>query len=371
MTRGDAGAGSVTSTLISPKQFQKRILRWFKAHGRKHLPWQQNKSPYQVWLSEVMLQQTQVATVIPYFNRFIARFPDLSSLAHTDLDEVLSYWTGLGYYARGRNLHRCAQTIEKEYGGKFPQDLTQLQSLPGIGRSTAAAILAFGFNQTATILDGNVKRVLARFHAIAGWPGLNEINKKLWCLAEYYTPHKQIADYTQAIMDLGALICTRGYPKCLQCPLQNDCLAYSTKNPTHFPSPKPSKKLPLRYIQMLILINERQEILLEKRPPLGIWGGLWSLPECPYRENAKNFTKKHYFCEIDNASKQTSIKHSFSHFHLEIQPVLMFVKKWHPPLMESNRIVWYNLEQLEKKGLAAPVKKIIRQLRCVDNCAIK
>jgi A/G-specific adenine glycosylase len=347
---------------ISPQQFQQCVLDWFKIYGRKHLPWQQNKSPYQVWLSEIMLQQTQVTTVIPYFTRFIKRFPTLSSLAQADLDEVLSHWAGLGYYARGRNLHRCAQIIEKKYGGKFPQHLAQLQNLPGIGRSSAGAILSLGFAQAAPILDGNVKRLLSRFHAIADWPGTNETNKKLWTLAECYTPSKQITNYTQAMMDLGALICTRHNPKCKQCPLQSHCLAYRTENPASFPSPKPSKKLPVRYLQMLLLVNAQQEILLEKRPPLGIWGGLWSLPECPVSENAKKFSKKYYYCDTDKPSKQTCIRHTFSHFHLEMQPVLMLVKAWHPPLMESNRIVWYNVQQLEKKGLAAPVKKLIQQL---------
>ena len=347
---------------ISAKQFQQCVLDWFKRYGRKNLPWQQNKFPYQIWLSEIMLQQTQVATVIPYFNRFITRFPTLSALASANLDEVLSLWAGLGYYARGRNLHRCAQTIEKEYAGKFPQDLTQLQSLPGIGRSTAGAILALGFEQAAPILDGNVKRVLSRFHALNGWPGLTRVNKKLWDLAEYYTPVKQIADYTQAMMDLGALICTRTQPKCKQCPLQTDCLAYKTTNPTHFPSPKPLKKLPTRSIQMLILVNQQNQILLEKRPPVGIWGGLWSLPECPMNEDTKHFSKKYYFCETEKPNKRNRIKHTFSHFYLEIEPVLLHLKKWHPPLMESDRIVWYNIGHSGEKGLAAPVKKLIQQL---------
>lgn len=347
---------------ISPKQFQQCVLNWFKSYGRKHLPWQKNKSPYRVWLSEIMLQQTQVTTVIPYFNRFIEQFPTLSSLADADLDDVLSLFAGLGYYARGRNLHRCAKAIKKEYNGEFPQKLTQLQALPGIGRSTAGAILALGFNQAASILDGNVKRVLSRFHAIAGWPGLSEINKKLWNLAEYYTPEKKIGAYTQAMMDLGALICTRTQPKCHQCPLQNHCLAFNTKNPVDFPSPKPSKKLPIRSLQMLILVNQQHEILLEKRPPLGIWGGLWSLPECPSHENAKNFSKKHYFCETEKPKKQALLKHTFSHFQLLIEPISLRVKKWTPPLMESERLVWYKVDQLGKKGLAAPVKKLIQQV---------
>lgn len=333
-------------------------------HGRKNLPWQQKKSPYHVWLSEIMLQQTQVTTVIPYFQRFIKQFPNLSSLAAAHLDEVLNLWAGLGYYARGRNLHRCAQMIEQEYAGEFPQNLIQLQSLPGIGRSTAGAILSLGFDHAAAILDSNVKRVLTRFHAIAGWPELSTVNKKLWELAELYTPTQQTetAAYTQAMMDLGALVCTRTQPKCDQCPLQTHCLAYNTGNTAYFPSPKPSKKLPIRSIQMLILVNQQQEILLEKRPPTGIWGGLWSLPECPSNADAKNFSKKYYYCETETVRQATQIRHTFSHFHLDIQAVVMQVNKWQPPLMESDRIVWYNIQQLQKKGLATPVKKLIQQL---------
>ncbi len=347
--------------VLSPKQFQQRMLDWFEVHGRKDLPWQQEKSPYHVWLSEIMLQQTQVTTVIPYFTRFIKRFPQLSSLANADLDEVLRYWAGLGYYARGRNLHRCAQIIEKEYGGKLPQQLHQLQKLPGIGRSTAGAILSLGFAQAAPILDGNVRRVLTRFHAIVGWPGTASIHKKLWKLAERYTPSTQIANYTQAIMDLGALVCTRSRPKCEQCPLQSHCLAYHRNNFVDFPSQKPTQALPRRSLQMLILINAKREILLEKRPPCGIWGGLWSLPECPIHEDAKIFSKKYYYCETGEPSKQAILQHTFSHFHLAIQPVRMLVTAWYPPLMESDRTVWYNEKWSEKKGLAAPVKKIVNQ----------
>ncbi|BBB14910.1 A / G specific adenine glycosylase [Candidatus Rickettsiella viridis] len=347
---------------LLPKHFQQHVLNWFNKHGRKNLPWQQKKSPYHVWLSEIMLQQTQVTTVTPYFQRFIKQFPNLSSLAAAQLDEVLNLWAGLGYYARARNLLRCAQMLEQKYAGKFPQNLIQLQTLPGIGRSTAGAILSLGFDQAAAILDGNVKRVLTRFHAIAGWPGLSAVNKKLWELAERYTPIQQTAAYTQAMMDLGALICTRTQPKCDQCPLQTHCLAYNTGNPAHFPSPKPSKKLPIRSIQMLILVNQQQEILLEKRPPTGIWGGLWSLPECPSDADAKNFSKKHYYCETEKVRQAMQMRHTFSHFHLDIQAVVMQVNKWHPPLMESDRIVWYNVQQLQKKGLAAPIKKLIQQL---------
>lgn len=349
---------------ITAQQFQQKILDWFARSGRKHLPWQQTKSAYFIWISEIMLQQTQVVTVIPYFQRFIQYFPTLSSLANANIDKVIMLWSGLGYYARARNLHCCAQTIEKEYSGEFPKDLLLLQNLPGIGRSTAGAILALAFNQSASILDGNVKRVLARFHAISGWPGLNEVSKQLWALSDHYTPkNKHVNPYTQAMMDLGALICTRAQPKCAECPLQNHCKAYIENKTTNYPSPKPRKKNPCRVVKMVILINEHQEILLEKRPPSGIWGGLWSLPECSITENVKNFCKKNYHCEITKPLKKYPLlKHTFSHFHLEIRPILIPVKHWHPPLMESDRIVWYNRHQLASTGLAAPVKKLLSQV---------
>jgi A/G-specific adenine glycosylase len=348
---------------IDPTKFQRKVLTWFKINGRKNLPWQQTRSSYSTWVSEIMLQQTQVATVIPYFNRFIQRFPSFGALAQAELDEVLSLWSGLGYYARARNLHRCAQIVLQEHGGEFPRDQAILQTLPGIGRSTAGAILALGFNHFATILDGNVKRLLARFHAIQGWPGLSSVNQQLWTFAEYYTPaSKEIAHYTQAMMDLGALICTPKHAKCGQCPLQTHCLAHTTAHPEHFPSPRPSKKLPRRSINLLILVNRHAEVFLEKRPPTGIWGGLWSLPECPISENAQHYAQKYYHCEIEKLYPQNPVLHTFSHFLLEIHPIIMPVKKWSPPLMETNHRIWYNLGQLKEKGLAAPIKRILNTI---------
>lgn len=349
---------------LKAEQFQQKILSWSVSSGRKNLPWQQTKSPYFIWVSEIMLQQTQVATVIPYFQRFIQYFPTLSLLANANIDEVIMLWSGLGYYARARNLHHCAQIIERKYLGKFPQNLMLLQNLPGIGRSTAGAILALAFNQPAIILDGNVKRVLARFHTISGWPGLNKISKQLWALAEHYTPkNKHIGHYTQAMMDLGALVCTRAQPKCMECPLQSHCKAYIENNVENYPSAKPRKKIPYRIVKMMILINAYQEILLEKRPPSGVWGGLWSLPECSVSENVKNFCKNKYHCEIVTPIKRyPHLKHTFSHFQLEIRPILISVQYWQPPIMESDCIVWYNKHQLASRGLAAPVKKLLNNI---------
>lgn len=347
---------------MTPKKFQNSVLKWFDKSGRKNLPWQKPNSSYRVWLSEIMLQQTQVKTVIPYFQKFIKKFPSLKSLAQANIDDVLNLWAGLGYYARARNLYKTAQIIQKKYRGKFPTDLETIQTLPGIGRSTAGAILALSQNQHAAILDGNVKRVLARFHAITDWPGKPEVNKQLWLLAENYTPKNRVANYTQAMMDLGALICTRSKPKCAMCPLQKHCTAYASGNPAAYPAKKISKKIPTRSINMMILLNEKGEILLEKRPPVGIWGGLWSLPECATEQDIKQFCKQQHHCEIKNLQKWPGLRHTFSHFHLDITPVLAHIKKWRPVVMESPNTVWYNIAHLKSKGLAAPVKKLLTQL---------
>jgi len=348
---------------MTPKQFQHAVLKWFDQHGRKNLPWKKPCSSYRVWLSEIMLQQTQVKTVIPYFHKFIKHFPNVKRLAEANIDEILRLWAGLGYYARARNLHRTAILIQDTYKGKFPQDLAGLQSLPGIGRSTAGAILALSMQQPAAILDGNVKRVLARFHGISAWPGLPAINKELWLLAEKFTPIKRVADYTQAMMDLGALICTRTKPKCTLCPLQKHCAAYASGTPNLYPGTKPSKQpLPIRSTYLLILRNERGEILLEKRPPTGIWGGLWSLPECAIDEDIKQWCRKQHYCEIKHFQPWPKLRHTFSHFHLDINPLLIEIKKWHPPAMESADTVWYNSDRLHEIGLAAPIKKLLLHL---------
>ncbi len=320
------------------RQVQNRLCAWHKKEGRQDLPWQNPRTPYRVWISEVMLQQTQVSTVIPYFHRFLDHFSDVTKLAKAPLDEVLKLWAGLGFYARARNLHSTAKILHHQYNDQFPEDLQLLQTLPGIGRSTAGAILALGFNHSAPILDGNVKRVLCRLHAVAGWPGEPKILKELWSLTEQYTPQKNIAVYTQAIMDLGALICTPTNPHCGQCPLQSNCLAYETKEPTDYPWPKPSKKLPIRATAMLLLRNNENAILLEKRPPTGIWGGLWSLPECP-EKNIKEWCQQNYHSQIGKLEYWPMFRHTFSHFHLDITPVIVPIKKWSPPLMESSSLI--------------------------------
>ena len=257
--------------------FASRLLRWHRQHGRHDLPWQHPRRPYRVWLSEVMLQQTQVAAVIPYFQRFVARFPDLRSLAAADQDEVLSLWSGLGYYARARNLLRCAQLLLSEHGGEFPQDPRLLETLPGIGRSTANAIVAQSYGSRWPILDGNVKRVLARHAGVSGWPGRSEVSAQLWRIADQRTPQTDLANYTQAIMDLGASCCRLRNPGCERCPVAEDCVARMDGRIAELPTARPKRERPHR-IQYLQIWTGNGEILLQRRPPSGIWGGLWCPP---------------------------------------------------------------------------------------------
>ena len=256
-----------------------QIIEWFDTHGRKDLPWQHPRSPYRVWISEVMLQQTQVATVMPYFERFVARFPNVDALARAEIDEVLHLWTGLGYYARGRNLHAAARHIVAAHKSELPRTLDALMALPGIGRSTAGAILAAGYSIRAPILDGNVKRVLARFFAVSGYPAERLISESLWSHAEAHTPHARVGDYTQAIMDLGATLCTRSKPRCAQCPIATRCAAYIRDSVACYPAPRPRKTLPVKRARMYLLVDPTGRCLLERRPPTGIWGGLWTPPE--------------------------------------------------------------------------------------------
>jgi A/G-specific adenine glycosylase len=263
---------------MKPKQFQQAVLSWFEHQGRTNLPWQNPITPYRVWISEIMLQQTQVATVIPYFERFMQSFPCVESLANASVDDVLHHWTGLGYYARARNLHKTAQIIAFEHLQQFPDTVEALSALPGIGRSTAGAIRSIGFKKPAAILDGNVKRVLARFSATAGWPGKTAVHNQLWKIAEHYSPLERTEQYTQAMMDLGALVCTRSNPQCHQCPLESNCKAALRGEQSLFPGKKPKKAIPVRESIFLMLRSSKGDILLQQNPPAGLWGGLWVLP---------------------------------------------------------------------------------------------
>ena len=346
----------------SNSTFSNTLLNWYKDHGRHDLPWQQDRNLYRVWISEIMLQQTQVVTVIPYFERFMERFPSIRSLADASQDEVLHLWTGLGYYARARNLHKTAQIIRDEYQDKFPEDFDEVLALSGIGRSTAGAILAQALNQKYTILDGNVKRVLTRLYAIKGWPGKKIVENQLWELAESLTPEKNLTDYTQAIMDLGATACARK-PTCSACPMTGLCKAHQQDNMTDYPTPKKRKVLPIKATKMLILQNESGDVLLQQRPPSGIWGGLWSLPE--YDDS--NTEKLEKWCEnqlgivIQELKAQPIFRHTFSHFHLDITPITCRLKAPVNHVMEDEKRVWYNTQQPELLGLPAPVLKILNQ----------
>ncbi len=344
-----------------PEQFSKPLLEWFASYGRKNLPWQLPRSPYRVWISEIMLQQTQVQTVIPYFERFMERFPSINDLAQAHEDEVLSLWSGLGYYSRARNLHRTAQIIVSEYQGIFPDQLELVHALPGIGASTAAAILSQAFNQPTAILDGNVKRVLTRFFAIKGHPEQAAIKKQLWQLADACMPQEQCADYTQAIMDLGATCCTTKNPDCARCPVQDHCLALKYKEQHLYPSKKVKKPVPVQQQQLLVLCNHEGKIYLEKRPPTGLWGGLWCLPSLDEGKCPLDFIQLEYDLNGESAQHLIAFKHRFSHFMLEINALKIKTKALGRTLAEPKG-QWFAKEQLSTLGLAKPTSKILSLL---------
>ncbi|MCX4188567.1 A/G-specific adenine glycosylase [Methylophaga sp. OBS4] len=341
--------------------FAQQLLHWFDKFGRKDLPWQQQPSPYHVWLSEIMLQQTQVATVIAYYQRFTACFPDIYSLAKASQDTVLAQWSGLGYYARARNLHKAARIVVSDYGGNMPANLEALMALPGIGRSTAGAILTLAYHQPFPILDGNVKRVLCRFDAVEGWPGNKQIENQLWQRAEQLLPEKRIANYIQAQMDLGATLCTRTRPDCEHCPLQQNCQAYQTGEPTRFPTPKPKKTIPVRHTHWLVLQNDIGEVLLQQRPQQGIWGGLWSFPELTDMGEIGDFCQQQLQLTLLNQQAVTPLQHVFTHFKLNIQPHLLQCKP--AGVAEKDYGNWYKIEDTFKLGLPAPVKSFLKSLQ--------
>ena len=340
--------------------FANKVLNWFDTEGRHNLPWQQNPTPYRVWISEIMLQQTQVATVIPYYHRFMDRFASVESLATANIDQVLHLWTGLGYYARARNLHQAAIGIVEDYQGVFPTTVEELESLPGIGKSTAGAIAALAMNIRASILDGNVKRVLSRVFAIDGWPEQAETKNRLWEIAERLTPAERVAEYTQAMMDLGATLCTPANPVCDRCPFNSDCKAYQQDCIANYPGKKPRKALPVKFVTMFILQNEAGEVLLEKRPPQGIWGSLYSLPESQSETELPQLN--HVQVSTEDVSKLDPLRHSFSHYHLDISPVRFSARRIRDAVAEKDRWLWYPLDHSIEVGLAAPVKKLLSQL---------
>ena len=347
---------------MSSTEFSARLLAWYDQHGRKDLPWQQQPTPYRVWVSEVMLQQTQVTTVIPYYERFMRRFPDLQSLAAAPLDDVLHHWSGLGYYARGRNLHKAAVELAAQHGGDFPQDIADVIELPGIGRSTAGAILALSRNERHPILDGNVKRVLARYHAVPGWPGKTSVAKRLWELAERYTPEQRVADYTQAIMDLGATLCARSKPDCAHCPLNEGCEALALGRPADFPGKKEKKEKPQRET-LMVLAHCNDELYLERRPGTGIWGGLWSLPEISRRDGIDDWCADTLGAAPVAVLNWTPLRHSFSHYDLDILPLEVRLKSASRKVADRDDALWYALRQPPEIGMAAPVKTLIEKLK--------
>ena len=344
-------------------EFSRRLLAWHRLHGRKTLPWQNTRDPYPIWLSEIMLQQTQVETAIPYFLKFLARFPDISTLARSSQDEVMAHWAGLGYYARARNLHKAAGIVDQKHDGVFPDSFEEVVALPGIGRSTAGAILAFSKEQRHPILDGNVKRVLTRVFGIPGYPGTRSVEKQLWELAECLTPHSGVSEYTQGIMDLGATLCRRAKPQCQDCPFNVECVAHNTQSIALYPGKQPAKARPQKSTRMLVLLNQKGEIMLEKRPPRGIWGGLHSLPEVddPQMDPAA-------FC-LDSLNLQTGVidqlpvvKHGFTHFDLLVTPVICEVTADSDAVGEELESGWFPRSGLDSVGLPAVVSTILSNL---------
>jgi A/G-specific adenine glycosylase len=339
-----------------PESFSRRLLTWFDRHGRHDLPWQHPRTPYRVWISEVMLQQTQVATVVPYFSRFVQSFGSLRALAAAPLDDVLAQWSGLGYYSRARNLHRAARLCVEQHRGALPRNFAALAALPGIGRSTAGAILAQAHGLRFAILDGNVKRVLARHHGVRGWPGTSATQEKLWALAESHTPHQRVADYTQAIMDLGATVCTRAKPRCANCPLQRTCVAHREGTTARLPERKPARALPTRRTIMLLLRDRAGRILLERRPPTGVWAQLWSLPEADDADSARRgLPARIAFRALP------SFVHTFSHYRLEVEPLHATVDR-PPRVADAPERRWLLPREAAALGLPAPVRQLIANL---------
>ena len=357
--------------------FAQAVLTWYDKFGRKHLPWQQNKTLYGVWLSEVMLQQTQVATVIPYFERFVKTFPNLTALADAPLDEVLHLWTGLGYYARARNLHKAAQVMRDQYSGKFPTEFEQVLALPGVGRSTAGAILSSCLNAPYAILDGNVKRVLSRYFAVNGWPGEKKTEDRLWQLTGEVTPNAQVADFNQAMMDLGAMVCTRSKPKCGLCPLQSNCRANAEQNWQAYPGKKTKKVLPERESYFLLLEKDGK-VALEQRENAGLWGGLYCFPQFADKQELLAYLASN---GIQQYQEWTAFRHTFSHFHLDIYPIYARFddqtnpedvdrSDWKKVAEKQNQYqsallsavkYWYDPQNPDPIGLATPVKNLLTQ----------
>ena len=343
--------------------FSERLLSWFDEYGRTSLPWQQDKTPYRVWVSEIMLQQTQVSTVIPYYTRFMSVYPSVTDLAEAPLDDVLSLWTGLGYYARARNMHRAAQMVVSDFDGEFPSSVEALETLPGIGRSTAGAIVTLGHGGWAPILDGNVKRVLARFHAIEGWPGKADVLAALWAASESHTPRTRTGDYTQGIMDLGATLCTKSNPGCLYCPMSDDCQARIENRPADFPAKNPKKRSPSGQ-RISAVHRSRGPCSFRATPPAGIWGGLWSFPEIEAKAEVADWLSDNGLTATANPTEQSRHSHTFSHFKLDITPVVCPIAAASSRISDRDDRRWFTIDEALALGLAAPVLKMLQHTHC-------
>ena len=343
--------------------FARKIIAWQHQHGRHGLPWQGSRDPYRVWLSEIMLQQTQVGAVIGYFQRFLDRFPDIGALARASEDEVLQLWSGLGYYARARNLHKAARAIVDSPGGRFPSTAAQIELLPGVGRSTAAAIAAFCFGERAAILDGNVKRVLARRFGVEGFPGASKVEAALWVLAERLLPNTAAPEameaYTQGLMDLGATVCTRSAPGCALCPVATECVARATGRTAELPAPRPKKAYPTREAAWLLL-RYRGLTVMEKRPAPGIWGGLWVFPEFGGEDPIRHCLAE-FGCELSSHRELPLLRHGFTHFRLEIRPIVCEVVK-RERRAESPGRAWFPLKEAASEAVPVPVRKLLAML---------
>ena len=347
----------------TPSPIAQALLAWHSREGRHDLPWQNDRTPYRVWVSEIMLQQTQVATVIPYYERFIERFPTVRALADAPVDDVLHMWSGLGYYARARNLHRAAARVRDEFFGTFPASIEDLQSLPGVGRSTAGAILALSRAERFPILDGNVKRVLARYFGVQGNPSESAIARRLWQLSDQCTPQDRVDIYTQAIMDLGATVCSRHKPLCAYCPLSEGCFALRTGRQHDLPSPRPARTRPTRKVFMIVAIRDDGSVLLERRPESGVWGGLWCLPEFDTASAASSYARQSLRDVVEAPKALSCVEHTFTHFDLIITPMLTPCRG-SAAVMEDGRSVWYNARQPARIGLPAPIKVLLEELSC-------
>lgn len=347
--------------------FAATVLDWFHLHGRTDLPWQQQPTSYRVWVSEIMLQQTQVGVVIPYFERFMARFPDLPALAVAEQDDVLHLWSGLGYYARARNLHRAARTVMEQHAGRLPDDIDALQALPGIGRSTAGAILSLALGQRHPILDGNCKRVLARCYGVEGWPGRSIVLAELWRLAERLTPADGVAGFNQAMMDLGATLCTRSRPDCGRCPLAERCVGFRQGRPQAYPASKPRRDNPVRQTRMLLLADPLGRILLERRPPSGIWGGLWVPPELRAGQDAADWCGTHLGSGIARLEMLPPRRHTFTHFHLDIQPIAVKLSANPAAVADKGGQAWVDPAEPGRLGLPAPIRRLLAEAAAQSN----